>query len=306
MSYSNYNTYLANRAICCCNSKTSSSGGGTTGATGPMGVTGPQGPAGATGATGAIGPIGPGGGATGETGATGATGATGPQGIQGIQGATGVTGAMGATGATGPQGIQGAGGATGYYGSFYDTASIGPFTQDTANAITINSTDATATNGVYIGAPTSRIYNTYAGIYNVQFSAQFTTTSTGNDVDLVNIWLKKNGANVSYTDGQVSIPTKAGGSISSWNYLLQLNAGDYIELYLKCTTSSNVSLSALPAGGITIQNLPPLSLRTCNLHTMVTQVQPAQRAQRAQRAQQAQQVQQVQQVQQAQQAQQVQ
>jgi hypothetical protein len=32
MSYSNYNTYLANRAICCCNS-----GGGGSGATGPAG-----------------------------------------------------------------------------------------------------------------------------------------------------------------------------------------------------------------------------------------------------------------------------
>ena len=63
MSYSNYNSYLANRTICCCP--------GATGATGPQGIQGP-------------------------TGATGATGATGPQGIQGIQGPTGPTGATGA------------------------------------------------------------------------------------------------------------------------------------------------------------------------------------------------------------------
>ena len=52
MSYSNYNTYLANRAICCCNSKTSSSGGGATGPAGPAGPEGPQGIQGATGSTG--------------------------------------------------------------------------------------------------------------------------------------------------------------------------------------------------------------------------------------------------------------
>lgn len=35
MSYSNYNSYLANRAVCCCQSK---------GATGATGATGPAGP----------------------------------------------------------------------------------------------------------------------------------------------------------------------------------------------------------------------------------------------------------------------
>jgi hypothetical protein len=58
MSYSNYNTYLANRAICCCNSKTSSSGtGGATGATGAAGPQGPQGIQGATGPAGAPHPV---------------------------------------------------------------------------------------------------------------------------------------------------------------------------------------------------------------------------------------------------------
>ena len=64
MSYANYNTYLANRAICCCNSKTSSSGSGATGATGPQGIQGATGPQGIQGATG-------------PQGATGATGAQG-------------------------------------------------------------------------------------------------------------------------------------------------------------------------------------------------------------------------------------
>jgi hypothetical protein len=102
---------------------------------------------------------------------------------------------------------------------------------------------------VYIGSPTSRIYNTYAGIYNVQFSAQVTTTTTGNGTDIINIWIKKNGSNVPDTDGQINIPTRTGGNITSWNYLLNLNAGDYIEFYIKCLTSSNVSLSRFAAVG---------------------------------------------------------
>jgi hypothetical protein len=76
-----------------------------------------------------------------------------------------------------------------------------------------------------------------------------TTTTTGSGNDLVNIWIKKNGSNVPDTDGQINIAAKTGGNISSWNYLLNLNAGDYIEFYIKCLTSSNVSLSRFAAVG---------------------------------------------------------
>jgi hypothetical protein len=76
-----------------------------------------------------------------------------------------------------------------------------------------------------------------------------TTTTTGSGNDLVNIWIKKNGSNVPDTDGQINIAAKTGGNITSWNYLLNLNAGDYIEFYIKCITSSNVSLSRFAALG---------------------------------------------------------
>ena len=173
----------------------------------------------------------------------GILGNTGPTGLIGF------TGPTGPTGTTGPVGPQGAGGAIGYYGSFYDTTpSRGPFVVGTSTAITINSTDLTATNGVYIGSPTSHIYNTYTGIYNIQFSAQLTTTATGNNVEIANIFIKKNGTNVPDTDGQINIPTKAGGNIVSWNYLLALNAGDYIEFYIKALTSK-IYLTSLPSSG---------------------------------------------------------
>lgn len=204
-----------------------------------IGPTGSTGPTGYTGNTGPTGPC-----------CTGPTGYTGPTGVTGRTGPTGPTGYTGYTGVTGPVGLQGAYGATGYYGSFYDTTPQGPFTINIVYPITINTTDVTATNSIYIGSPTSRIYNTYAGVYNIQFSAQFSTVSTGNSVDLVNIWINQNGVNVPETDGQVSIPTKAGGTISAWNYLLALNAGDYIEFYLKCVSSSNVSLTPLSGAGV--------------------------------------------------------
>ena len=273
---------------CDCFVPCNNNGTGKTGPTGPNGLTGPTGPmntlpgptgptgapgqtgtiithtgpTGQTGPTGSMGPTGQTGptGTTGTTGQTGQTGQTGPTGQTGQTGITGPTGPTGTTGPTGSVGPQGAGGATGYYGSFYDTSTQGPFTIDVTYPISVNSTDLTATNGIYLGYPTNptHIYNTYAGIYNIQFSAQLTTTSTGNNVDVINVWVKRNGINEPYTDGQISIPTKTGGNIASWNYLLALNAGDRIEFCLKCTTSSNVSLTALPAGGI-IPNHNPAS-----------------------------------------------
>jgi hypothetical protein len=267
---------------------TGATGASLTGATGPTGIMGATGSTGITGATGAslTGATGPTGimGSTGITGATGASltgatgstgsiGATGPTGIMGATGPTGIIGATGPTGITGttgpigPVGPQGAGGAQGYYGSFYDTASHGPYAVGVVTPITINSTDTTATNGVYIGSPTSRIYNTYTGTYNVQFSAQLTTTATGNSVESANIFIKQNGVIVPATDGQVSIPTKAGGYICSWNYLLALNAGDYIEFYIKAVTSA-VYLTSLPAAG-TAPNQNPLSPSIIVTYTQV-------------------------------------
>lgn len=230
---SSYNNYLRTKGVCCL--------------PGPVGQRGERGPTGLYGPTGPTGDLGP----TGVPGAASNTGATGPTGPTGPTGA-----ASSVTGPTGPVGPQGAGGASGYYGSFYDTSGNGPLTINVAYPITINTTDLSATNGIYIGAPTSRIYNTYSGIYNIQFSLQLTTASTGNSTDTLNIWIKKNGVNVPESDGQVNIPTKTGGNITAWNYVLALNAGDYIEFYVKCITSSLVSITALPASGIAPNNAP--------------------------------------------------
>jgi hypothetical protein len=108
---------------------------------------------------------------------------------------------------------------------------------------------------VQIGSPTSRIYNTYKGIYNVQFSAQLSTSSGGNEADVANIFIRKNGIILPDTDGQVSIPTKAGASIVAWNYLLALNADDYIEFVIK-PNAGTISLTTIAAGGTAPNETP--------------------------------------------------
>jgi hypothetical protein len=112
------------------------------------------------------------------------------------------------------------------YGTFYDTTTQTAAAINTAYGLTFNSTNLS--NGVYIGSPTSRIYVAQNGVYNMQFSAQLDNTSGGNH--LIFIWLRINGTNVANSAGQVRLKGTDDELITSWNYVEQLKAGDYVEL----------------------------------------------------------------------------
>lgn len=112
------------------------------------------------------------------------------------------------------------------FGSFYDTTTQTAAAINTAYAMTINTTDLS--QGVYIGSPTSRIYVDRPNVYNVQFSAQLDKTTGG--VGLVWIWLRKNGVDVPSSTGFVRLQGNNAELLAAWNYLVQLNAGDYIEI----------------------------------------------------------------------------
>ena len=112
------------------------------------------------------------------------------------------------------------------FGSFYDTTTQTAAAINTAYAMTINTTDLS--QGVYIGSPASRIYVDRPNVYNVQFSAQLDKTSGG--TGLVWIWLRKNGVDVPDSTGFVRLQGNSAELLAAWNYLTQLNAGDYIEI----------------------------------------------------------------------------
>lgn len=131
------------------------------------------------------------------------------------------------------------------YGSFYDTTTQTAAAINTAYAITFNTTDLSF--GVTRGTPTSRIYVDRPNVYNIQFSAQVDKTSGG--VALVWIWLRKNGVNIPDSSGQIRIQGNDAEIVSGWNYIIQLNAGDYIELMWEVDDTS-VILLADPASAV--------------------------------------------------------
>ena len=112
------------------------------------------------------------------------------------------------------------------YGTFYDTTTQTAAVINTAYALTFNSTNLS--NNVYIGSPTSRVYVAQNGVYNMQFSAQLDNTSGGSH--LIFIWLRINGTDVANSAGQVRLKGTDGELVTSWNYVEQLRAGDYVEL----------------------------------------------------------------------------
>ena len=119
-------------------------------------------------------------------------------------------------------------------------------TANTATLMTLNTTDFT--NGVTISS--SKITVANAGIYNLQFSAQFSNTDTA--FQDVYIWLKQNGADITGSTGFVSVPNRHAGTdghaIIGWNYFLSMAANNYVEIYWSVPNTA-VSIQHLAASG---------------------------------------------------------
>lgn len=121
-------------------------------------------------------------------------------------------------------------------------------TANTATLMTLNTTDFA--NGVSIAS--SKITVANAGIYNLQFSAQF--QNTDNQIQDISIWLKQNGTDIPGSTGYVSIPARKSASageeahqITGWNYYLSMTAGQYVEIYWSATLAS-VTIQNYAAG----------------------------------------------------------
>jgi len=96
------------------------------------------------------------------------------------------------------------------------------------------------TSATYTGTMTSQIVCANTGIYNLQFSSQLDKSDAG--VDIANFWLRKNGTDVPYSAGNLSLQGNSPAyMMAAWNYVIQLVAGDIIELYW-ASPDSNMSI----------------------------------------------------------------
>ena len=112
------------------------------------------------------------------------------------------------------------------YGAFHDSTTQTAAAINTAYPITLSATDIS--NGVTRGTPTSRIYVDRPGAYNFQFSMQLNKVSAA--AKKVWIWYRLNGADAANSATEVTLAGSSAAIVAAWNFVLNMNAGDYFEL----------------------------------------------------------------------------
>jgi hypothetical protein len=134
------------------------------------------------------------------------------------------------------------------YGAFSDFTDQ-TTTANTATLMALGTTDFS--NQVTISSSKITVQN--AGIYNLQFSAQF--QNTDNQIQDISIWLRQNGTDIPGSTGLVSIPARKSASageeahqITGWNYYVSMAANDYIQIYWS-TTLASVTIQTYAASG---------------------------------------------------------
>lgn len=132
-----------------------------------------------------------------------------------------------------------------HFGAFSDTTTQTAASIDTAYGMVFNTTDSS--NGVSIGSPTSRLVADFQGVYNVQFSAQLDNTSGG--TANIYIWLRKNGTNVPNTATTIAIQGTAARTVAAWNFIIQLEPTQYVEL-MWATDDTGVRILAASATSV--------------------------------------------------------
>lgn len=137
----------------------------------------------------------------------------------------------GAQGIQGTVGIQGTAGISPFhYGTFYDTTDQS-VTAGQVTAMSYNTVDFA--NGVSIESDVNNkptlIEIDNAGIYNIQFSAQFTRDSGGSSAYL-DIWLRKNGTNIPNTSTKIHFANNSTYIVAAWNFLVDVDPGDQFQI----------------------------------------------------------------------------
>lgn len=105
----------------------------------------------------------------------------------------------------------------------------------------------TVSSTTITGTSDSKITVAQPGIYNIQFSAQFTNTEN-NQIHDFDIWFKKNDVTIDNSNSQYSILGRHSGAdghmIAALNFFVELDTNDYIEIVWH-TDSSFVFIEAI-------------------------------------------------------------
>jgi len=131
------------------------------------------------------------------------------------------------------------------YGAFQDNTTQSIVSTTTAYPMTFATTDYA--EGVTVTS-NSRLTVQYSGLYNLQFSSQFSNTDS--QLQDVNIWFRKNGTNIPASNSKFTINERHGsidgGLIAAINFFVPLQKNEYVEIVWQASNTS-VSMQTIPA-----------------------------------------------------------
>jgi hypothetical protein len=129
----------------------------------------------------------------------------------------------------------------------------------------IVNTSQEVTSTTLTGDLPSKITVDYAGLYNLQFSAQFVNVSV--QIHDADVWFRKNGTDIPNSNSRFSIPNSHGGVdghlIAALNFYLDMNPGDFVEIMWH-VDNSDLSLQQLPTATSPTRPATPSVIATMN------------------------------------------
>jgi hypothetical protein len=132
------------------------------------------------------------------------------------------------------------------------TALAVPFdTTDTSNQVALDPAD------------NSKIVFDIPGYYNIQFSVQLLNPRSS--IDNVVFWFRKNEEDIAYSAGVSTVPigpsANLGATITAWNIVVPVNAGDNIQLMMHSTSGDTV-IGTYPPGTAPVHPVSPSVILT--------------------------------------------
>ena len=135
------------------------------------------------------------------------------------------------------------------YGYFFNSGSLTASATNTAFTATLPNLGESL--GVSV-SNNSRINFSYAGTYNIQFSAQ-ASKGAGSSIQELYLWFQETGSNIANSAFHQHIKDSNANAVIAGNFLRTLASGSYIEMLYQ-TTDTDISLKGQPAAG----NIPAI------------------------------------------------
>lgn len=145
------------------------------------------------------------------------------------------------------------------YGTFTTSANQTVSAANTATVVN-SSWVAQDVNKTYLSG--SRIYVEETGDYFFMFSAVFTKSNASSTS--ADLWIRKNGVDVPDSNTRILVAGNNGETVMVANFILDLNAGDYIELVFS-SPDANTKLTYYSASSSPTRPAVPGVIATLNL-----------------------------------------